>query len=205
MMDECECKRVSRDYRLKFPDDLVVGGENGESLNGQIWFGAECLASGSNIMNHEAESESLRPLAKLLTQSMQQIRTEIRYRLLNIHSLAINNQPSRIIEAMADKLEPFDALFAHFEFEYVRAMLPIKTADEIERLHELTVLFSEAVARSLKKGLISQEDIDECHPHVLIAIPRLAIIYGLVHCQESPILRTSKDGRQSHIFRPYYR
>lgn len=202
MMDECKCDRASRDYRLKFPDDLVVGGENGESLNGQIWFGAECLGSGSNIMNHEAESECLRPLAKQLTQSMQQIRSEIRYRLLNMDR---HNQPSAIIKSMATKLAVFDELFTFFEYEYVRAMLPIKTAEEIERLHELTVLFSEAVARSLKRGLISQEDIDECHPHVLIAIPRLAIIYGLVHCEDSPILRSVKDGKQSHIFRPYYR
>ena len=62
LMDEWHCERSDRGYRQKFPDDLLAGGENGESLNGQIWFGAECLAAGSNIMNHEAESEMLRPM-----------------------------------------------------------------------------------------------------------------------------------------------
>lgn len=62
LMDEWHCERSDRSYRQKFPDDLFTGGENGESLNGQIWFGAECLAAGSNIMNHEAESEMLRPM-----------------------------------------------------------------------------------------------------------------------------------------------
>jgi len=34
-----ECSRASRDYRVKFPDDVLH-----ESLAGQLWFGAEvCL------------------------------------------------------------------------------------------------------------------------------------------------------------------
>ena len=53
LMDEWNCNRAARDYRLKFPEDLLNDSENGESFNGQIWFSAECLASGSDIMNHE--------------------------------------------------------------------------------------------------------------------------------------------------------
>lgn len=193
-MDEWRCRRADRDYRLKFPDDLVAGGENGESLNGQIWFGAECLASGSNIMNHEAESETLRPMAKLLTNTLEQLRLELRHGVMDIDtSFFIFTHQSRISQGLMQRLQDFDILFAKFELDYVQAMLPIKTVDEIEKLHELTVLFSEAVAYSLKKELIAQQDIDECHPHVLIAIPRLAIIYGLIHCQESPIFRPQKD------------
>lgn len=194
LMDEWRCRRADRDYRLKFPDDLVAGGENGESLNGQIWFGAECLASGSNIMNHEAESETLRPMAKLLTNTLEQLRLELRHGVMDIDtSFFIFTHQSRISQGLMQRLQDFDILFAKFELDYVQAMLPIKTVDEIEKLHELTVLFSEAVAYSLKKELIAQLDMDECHPHVLIAIPRLAIIYGLIHCQESPIFRPQKD------------
>lgn len=78
-MDEWQCEKCCRDYRLKFPDDLLAGGENGESLNGQIWFGAECLAAGSNIMNHETESDLLRPMAKTLTNTLDQLRLELRH------------------------------------------------------------------------------------------------------------------------------
>lgn len=77
-MDECNCTRACRDYRMKFPDDLLTGSENGESLNGQIWFGAECLAAGSNIMNHEEESDTLRPLARMLTTKLDQLRMELK-------------------------------------------------------------------------------------------------------------------------------
>ena len=124
-MDEWRCLRADRDYRLKFPDDLVAGGENGESLNGQIWFGAECLASGSNIMNHEAESEMLRPMAKLLTNTLEQLRLELRHGVVDIDtSFFILTHQSRISQTLAHRLQDFDVLFANFEFEYVKAMLP---------------------------------------------------------------------------------
>ena len=201
-MDEWNCKRADRDYRLKFPDDLVSGGENGESLNGQVWFGAECLAAGSNIMNHEAESELLRPMAKKLTNTLDHLRMELRQALADIDTsfLVFSNQLNL---GLTEKMEKFDTLFATFEYEYVKAMLPIKTADEIEKLHELTVLFSESVSSALKRGLISQDDLEECHPHVLIAIPRLAIIFGLNHCSESPIYRPQKD-QLSTLFKPFH-
>lgn len=61
-----------------FLADDLLGGEGAESLNGQIWFGAECLAAGSNIMNHESESALLRPMAKSLTNTLDQLRLDLR-------------------------------------------------------------------------------------------------------------------------------
>ena len=43
-----EADRVSRDFRLKFPDEIIH-----DTLPGQLWFGAECLAAGSNIVDKE--------------------------------------------------------------------------------------------------------------------------------------------------------
>lgn len=40
-----ENERTGRDYRVKFPDEIVH-----DNLPGQLWFGAECLAAGSNIV-----------------------------------------------------------------------------------------------------------------------------------------------------------
>lgn len=104
---------------------------------------------------------------------------------------------------MVCKLEHFDRLFTSFEYEYVKAMLPIKTAEELEKQQDLTVLFSETVSGALKKGLIAQDDIDECQPSVMITIPRLAIVCGLM-CDESPIFKSRKD-QLSNIFRPYHK
>lgn len=77
IMDELGCKRSSRDYRLKFADELLVG-EGTESLNSQIWFGAECLAAGSTITNNPTESNYLRPIANTLTTTLENIRFELR-------------------------------------------------------------------------------------------------------------------------------
>ncbi|RWS17471.1 hypothetical protein B4U79_09026 [Dinothrombium tinctorium] len=203
LMDEWNCERASRDYRSKFPDDLLAGGENGESLNGQIWFGAECLAAGSNIMNHETESETLRPMAKILTNTLDILRQELRRCCTDLDDNFCVYKEVRGLDLIC-KLEEFDRLFASFEFEYVNAMLPIKSVDEIEKQQELTVLFSETVARALKRGLIQQSDIDECQPNVMITIPRLAIVYGLAFCGDENIIYKKQKESLSNAFKPFH-
>ena len=47
-----------------------------DSLAGQLWFGAECLAAGSSIMNKERESDAMRPLAKAVTKSLEKVSNE---------------------------------------------------------------------------------------------------------------------------------
>ena len=55
MLDELEGPggRATREFRQKFPDEIVT-----DNLGGQLWFGAECLAAGSSIMNKVAASFS---------------------------------------------------------------------------------------------------------------------------------------------------
>ena len=54
-----------------------------DNLAGQLWFGAECLAAGSSIMNKESESESMRPLAKAVTKSLEKVRLLLREQCLS--------------------------------------------------------------------------------------------------------------------------
>ena len=61
--------RAPRAFRAKFPEEVLQ-----ESLAGQLWFGAECLAAGSSIMNREIESAEIRPLAKAVTKSLDTVR-----------------------------------------------------------------------------------------------------------------------------------
>ena len=46
MLDELEQLdgRANREFRVKFPDEIVT-----ENLGGQLWFGAECLAAGTGL------------------------------------------------------------------------------------------------------------------------------------------------------------
>lgn len=57
--------RACRAFRAKFPEEVLQ-----ESLAGQLWFGAECLSAGSAILNREAESAEMRPLAKAVSDRM---------------------------------------------------------------------------------------------------------------------------------------
>lgn len=196
LMDDCNCERASRDYRMKFPDEILLS-EGSESLNGQIWFGAECLSAGSNILNHTKESTQLRPMAKTLTTHLDSLRNDLR-------DLVIDNLgAARIGQALIKKMVAFDHIFANFEYEYVKTMLPIRTVAEIEKLQEVAVLFSETLIDCVKRGLVKQDDIDEFQPIVMIAIPRLAIVRGLLYKNENPIYTRHKS-QMCSLFQPFH-
>src|SRR5262249_34727126 len=105
---------------------------------------------------------------------------------------------------MIVKLEHFDQLFSSFEYEYVKSMLPIKSAEEIEKQQEVIVLFSETLSKALKRGLISQEDVDDCQPKTMITIPRLAIVSGLLLGNGSAICKKSRE-QLSNLFKPFHK
>lgn len=196
LMDDCNCERASRDYRMKFPDEILLS-EGSESLNGQIWFGAECLSAGSTILNHNKESTMLRPMAKALTQHLDSLRNDLRD-LVKDGAGAL-----KITQSLIKKMADFDHIFTTFEYEYVRTMLPIRTVAEIEKLQEVAVLFSETLIDCLKRGLIKQDDIDEFQPIVMIAIPRLAIVRGLLYKNENPIYTRHKS-QMCSLFQPFH-
>ncbi|XP_009067937.1 PREDICTED: lateral signaling target protein 2 homolog isoform X4 [Acanthisitta chloris] len=136
-MDECiPHERANRDFCVKFPEEI-----RHDNLAGQLWFGAECLAAGSIIMNREIESMAMRPLAKDLTRSLEEVRNIIRdqaLRDLNLYT-----------EKMKDSLKHFDVLFAEFELSYVSAMVPVKSPKEYYVQQEVIVLFCETVESGL--------------------------------------------------------
>ncbi|XP_078587688.1 uncharacterized protein LOC144868865 isoform X2 [Branchiostoma floridae x Branchiostoma japonicum] len=191
IMDDClDEDRASRDYRVKFPDDVLQ-----DNLPGQLWFGAECLAAGSTIMNRELESAAMRPLAKDLTKSLENMRAVLRDQCLR----NVNSYSGKIKES----LHLFDRLFAEFEFSYVSAMVPVKTAKEYDMMQDVIVLFSETVQRALEAELLTQEMIDDYDPALMFTIPRLAIVSGLLLQEDGP-LNVDRDPTDiCEMFRPF--
>lgn len=191
MMDEViPLERASRDFRVKFPDDVMQ-----ENLAGQLWFGAECLAAGSSIMNRESESSRMRPLAKAVTKTIETVRNLLREQCLK--------PVPEYTEKIRESLKIFDRLFAEFELSYVSAMVPVKSVEDYDVQQNVVVLFSETVQRALKLGLITQDQVDDYDPALMFTIPRLAIIAGLVIFYEGP-LNLDKDTRNlSELFRPF--
>ncbi|CAL8272847.1 unnamed protein product [Merluccius merluccius] len=191
IMDECiPNDRANRDFSVKFPEEI-----RHDNLAGQLWFGAECLAAGSIIMNREIESMAMRPLAKDLTRSLEEVRTITRdqaLRDLNLYT-----------DRMKDALRHFDSLFAEFELSYVSAMVPVKSPKEYDVQQEVIVLFCETVERALKLGYLTQDMIDDYEPALMFTIPRLAIVCGLVVYSEGPLNLDRKSEDMSELFRPF--
>ncbi|KAM6136427.1 lateral signaling target protein 2 homolog [Phoenicopterus ruber ruber] len=192
IMDECiPHERANRDFCVKFPEEI-----RHDNLAGQLWFGAECLAAGSIIMNREIESMAMRPLAKDLTRSLEEVRNIIRdqaLRDLNLYT-----------EKMKDSLKHFDVLFAEFELSYVSAMVPVKSPKEYYVQQEVIVLFCETVERALRLGYLTQDMIDDYEPALMFTIPRLAIVCGLVVYSEGPLNLDHKPDDMSELFRPFH-
>ncbi|XP_066522967.1 lateral signaling target protein 2 homolog [Hoplias malabaricus] len=191
IMDECIPEdRANRDFCVKFPEEI-----RHDNLAGQLWFGAECLAAGSIIMNREIESMAMRPLAKDLTRSLEEVRNITRdqaLRDLNFYT-----------ERMREALRQFDSLFAEFELSYVSAMVPVKSPKEYYIQQEVIVLFCETVERALKLGYLTQDMIDDYEPALMFTIPRLAIVCGLVVYPEGPLNLDNKPDDMSELFRPF--
>lgn len=191
IMDECiPNDRANRDFCVKFPEEI-----RHDNLAGQLWFGAECLAAGSIIMNREIESIAMRPLAKDLTRSLEEVRNITRdqaLRDLNLYT-----------DRMKDALRHFDSLFAEFELSYVSAMVPVKSPKEYYVQQEVIVLFCETVERALKLGYLTQDMIDDYEPALMFTIPRLAIVCGLVVYSEGPLNLDRKSEDMSELFRPF--
>lgn len=192
IMDEAiPTLRANRDYRVKFPDEMLH-----ENLAGQLWFGAECLAAGSNVANREEDSEEIRPLAKAVTKALDDVRN-----LLRDHCLRNSQIYS---DKLKEALEIFDRLFAEFELRYVRIMVPIKTLKECHLQQEIIVLFSETLQRALRINLVSQDMIDDCDPSLMFTVPRLAIVCGLIIYSDGPLNLDNGCSQMSYMFKPFY-
>jgi len=192
MLDELEGVegRANREFRVKFPDEIVT-----ENLGGQLWFGAECLAAGSSIMQKEFESVQMRPLAKAVTKTLEKVRSLIREQCLS--------PLPQYTEQIHETLKIFDRMFAEFEFSYVSCMVHVKTIKEYEIHQDVICLFSETLGRAVKNQLISQENIDLFDPSLMFAIPRLAIVAGLLIYPNGP-LNVDRDYTDfPELFRPF--
>lgn len=184
-------ERADRDFRVKFPDDVMQ-----DNLAGQLWFGAECLAAGSSIMNRESESGAMRPLAKALTKSLENVRNLLREASLRTPGELAHD---RLIES----LKMFDRLLAEFELCYVSAMVPVKSVQEYELQQCVVVLFSETLQRALKKELLTIDMVDQYDPALMFTIPRLAIVTGLLIYPEGPLSLDTSPQNMSEMFRPF--
>ncbi|NXU67145.1 LST2 protein, partial [Horornis vulcanius] len=103
IMEECiPTQRHSRDYLVKFPEELLV-----DNLGNHMLFAAECLLAGTFLDMEESDGAQLRPQARNLLCSLELVRTVLREQSLS--------QPNSYPEPVRTVLIQFDRLFAEFE------------------------------------------------------------------------------------------
>ncbi|NXL96731.1 LST2 protein, partial [Tyrannus savana] len=216
IMEECiPTQRHSRDYLVKFPEELLV-----DNLGNHMLFAAECLLAGTFPEVEEADRAQLRPQARNLLCSLELVRTVLREQSLS--------QPSSYPEPVRAVLVQFDRLFAEFELRwgpglgwwgpvpglegphslhlssYVSSLVAVKSPEEIYKQQEIIVLFCETVERALHLGYLTQEMIDGYEPLLMFTIPRLAIISGLLIYPEGPLNLERSPEEMSRVFSPFY-
>ncbi|XP_053935943.1 lateral signaling target protein 2 homolog isoform X2 [Cuculus canorus] len=192
IMQECiPTQRHSRDYLVKFPEELLV-----DNLGNHMLFAAECLLAGTFLEVEEVDRAQLRPQARNLLCSLELVRTVLREQSLS--------QPGSYPEPVRAVLIQFDRLFAEFELSYVSSLVAVKSPEEIYRQQEIIVLFCETVERALRLGYLTQEMIDGYEPLLMFTIPRLAIISGLLIYPEGPLSLERSPEQMSRVFSPFY-
>ena len=122
----------------------------------------------------------MRPLAKAVTKSLEKVRDLLRTR-------ALSGPKPTYTENIRENLKIFDKLFADFEFNYVSCMVHVKSNKEYDLHQDIIVLFSDTLGRAIKQEMLSQETVDNYDPSLMFAIPRLAIVYGLIICPQGPL------------------
>ena len=66
------------------------------------------------------------------------------------------------------------------------------------------MLFSETLMRAIKEELVTQDAVDFCDPSLMFAIPRLAIVYGLLVCNKEGPLNVDRSSTEfPALFLPF--
>eukprot|EP00118_Oscarella_pearsei_P024904 m.307078 g.307078 ORF g.307078 m.307078 type:complete len:531 (+) comp41872_c0_seq1:126-1718(+) len=169
-----EGERSPRAFRVKYPDEV-----NLETLNGGLWHSAEILATGQVIINREVQSMSLKPLAKHTLMAISVVRQALREQSVT--------DVTGYSKETTDVLCWFDHNWAEYELQYIDNMCASMSSEQYAKMQECIVLFSEATTRAIKLGYLTQDMIDYYDPMLMFAIPRLAVVCGLVVHSEGPL------------------
>ena len=74
---------------------------------------------------------------------------------------------------------------------------------EYEIHQDVICLFSETLQRSLKNQLVTQDMVDQYDPSLMFAIPRLAIVCGLIIFPNGPLNVDREYSDFPELFRPF--
>ena len=156
----------------------------------------------------------MRPLAKAVTKTLEKVRSFLREQCLS--------PTPHYTEEIHENLKIFDRLFAEFEFSYVSCMVHVKTTKEFEIQQDVICLFSDTLQRAIHREMITQDMVDLYDPRypallpikeppntlfsicsLMFAIPRLAIVCGLLIFPHGPLDVERDNSDFPELFRPF--
>jgi hypothetical protein len=163
--------RADRSYRAKFSQEIR---EELATFSEAILLSAMVIAKGGKIRHQTEQTEQLRPFACALFEAFSWLRKILRQQC----KVDPTSYPIHVKRA----LELFDETWCQFEYLYITSMVSISSSavmmSEDQKL-QTTLLFSEVIETTLDRQLLKQEDINQCDPSLMMALPRLALLYSL--------------------------
>ncbi|KAJ2832273.1 hypothetical protein GGI24_001295 [Coemansia furcata] len=203
-------EHASRHYRFYLPEEDQAELDRGFSES--VLFAAQALARGFQIRGTEPRTLALRDPAALLCAAWAALRHVLQGRGRHLwrhwcgeppHSPAAD--PDADTRALRRVLADFDDAWVRFErdlcfayFGLADASLDDATtsdadagpgvAQEEEEFALLVVLLSESLQRAVAQGLVTQEQVDDMDPLVIVALPRLAILHAIAHAHPADAL-----------------
>ncbi len=156
--DDAAGAHARRQYRLKFSDLTRARlAECNAGYDAQVFFRAERIRFGVDSVH-----QALRPLAMRLCDALEAVRVE-----------AVHRRADKAV------LARFEEAYVAFELALTVATEPVMSPREFDSLMDVAVLFSETLALAVRERLLLPEAIEDLDPHLMMALPRLALAWGL--------------------------
>ena len=189
--------KSARDYRYLLP--LEDQGELDGSFSENVLYAAQAISSGFRVRGIESHSQMLVEPARILCAAFDTLRFVCRMRCLE------DSDTTTMFPAMTKIFCDFDWAWTRFEhkicFCYFSLLngsggggstalgtletsdiaVPDELKDIFEQEQICTVLLSETISHARKHDLFDLNDLQYFEPYLMIAIPRLSLVYYLAN------------------------
>lgn len=204
--------RISRGYRSKFTGNrssLIKFTE--KHYDESIVYAAEGIANGLIPSALNAQKNEFRRLAKSLIISFADLCSELEKRSLSSMEKFLKDcfVPG---SALISVMENFELAYVAFEQELMYNLSgewgPVPMSDNIFEGRQLFgIMLSEGLHYSLKRNLLSLEQVVDCEPHIFVGVPRISILLGCFLNWFPPDVLEEDDwdvGKVSFYHNPYF-
>lgn len=176
--------KVPKFYRLHLPYEDQA--ELNRSFSENILFAAQALSSGFRIRDVEHYTDILRGPAEELIAVFCALRFAFR-------AQCSKNASPPYFERLGHIMHDFDAAWSRFEQQiclcYLNASREVRelysfSGASNDDMTKMALLFSDTLQYSLDLSYVSNTDVSNREPSLIIGLPRMSLVIGLIHIPE---------------------